>query len=155
LTLLGPIGTAVRSASPAFSWRAVEGATAYTVAVYDDRFNEVARSPQVTTTSWKPTAALPRGVALAWQLTAHLSDHDVIAPKPPQPEARFLVVTDAAAAAVAAEEARLTAEPIALGIVLANAGLVADAERVLSRAAADSSADTASRAQALLASLKK
>ncbi len=155
LTPQSPIGTAVRSASPEFSWRPMDGATSYSVAVFDERFNEVAQSPRITTTSWTPSVALPRGVPLAWQLTAHASDRDVIAPTPPQPEARFLVVTDAAAAALAAQETRLAAEPLALGVVFANAGLVVDAERVLSRAAADSSPDIAGRAKALLASVKK
>ena len=150
---LSPVGTAVLSVTPRFSWTAVAGATSYSVAVYDEQFKEVVRSPLVTGASWTPTVVLSRGATLAWQVTAHFPTHDVLAPQPPQPEARFVVADAATDAAIAAQQARLSDQPLALGVLLAKAGLFLDATRELQRAAAQS--DTADRANALLASLKK
>lgn len=150
---LSPVGTAVLSVTPRFSWTAVAGATSYSVAVYDEQFREVVRSPLVTGASWTPTVVLSRGATLAWQVTAHFPTHDVLAPQPPQPEARFVVADAATDAAIAAQQARLSDQPLALGVLLAKAGLFLDATRELQRAAAQP--DTADRANALLASLKK
>lgn len=155
LTPIGPTGTAVLSATPEFSWRALTGATSYSVAVYDERFTEVVRSEQVTTTAWTPSKPLPRGASLAWQVTAHTPAGDVLAPTPPQPEARFVVVPDATATTIASQRSRLADRPLELGVLLASAGLFTDAERQLTRAANDASAATAAQAKSLLASLKK
>jgi hypothetical protein len=121
--------------------------------VYDERFNEIARSAAITGTSWTPAGALPRGATLAWQVTAHLPSRDVLAPTPPQPEARFQVVDSATAELMAGQRARLANEPLALGILSANAGLIDDAAAALRRAAEQPA--TAERAKALLASLKR
>lgn len=150
---LTPIGTAVLSETPEFTWHAMAGVTSYSVAVFDDQFKEVAHSPALTTTHWTPSVALPRGATLAWQVTAHFPSRDVLAPEPPQPEARFVVVDKATADAIIAQQARLSSQPLALGVLLAKAGLFSDAAREFTRAAAQP--DTADRAKALLASLSK
>lgn len=141
------------STTPEFSWRSVEGATSYSVAVFDEQFNQVAQADGITSTSWVPSKALPRGVTLAWQVTAHLPQQDVLAPAPPQPEARFVVVDAATAALMADQQTRLADQPLARGVLLAKAGLFADATRELNRALAQP--DTAARAKTLLGSLKK
>jgi hypothetical protein len=75
----------------------------------------------------------------------------VIAPAPPRPEARFIVLDAAAAARLADLRARLSDQPIALGVLLANAGLVDDASREFDRAAATpSTADLAAKLRASL-----
>ena len=153
LSPLTPTATAVASATPQFTWRGVPGAQGYTVAVFDGSFNEVARSPRQTGTSWTPSAPLPRGAVLAWQITAHLSGRDVLAPEPPQPEARFLVVDEETAKTLEEQETRLQDQPLALGVLLARAGLVSDAARELSRAAAQP--DLAEQASALIKTLKR
>jgi hypothetical protein len=150
---LSPIGTAVLSVTPTFAWRPIAGAVSYTVAVFDEQFQEVGRSPRITETSWTPATALPRGATLAWQVTAHFEGRDVLAPEPPQPEARFLVVDEATASTLAAEQTRLSDQPLVLGVLLAKAGAFDDAARELTRAAGR--ADTADRAKALLANLKR
>jgi hypothetical protein len=150
---LSPIGTAVLSVTPAFAWRPVAGAMSYTVAVYDEQFREVGRSPRITEPSWTPTTALPRGTTLVWQVTAHFENRDVLAPAPPQPEARFLVLDQTTASAIASQQSRLSAQPLVLGVLLAKAGAFDDAARELTRAA--ERPDTAERATALLANLKK
>jgi hypothetical protein len=153
LAPLSPVGTAVISASPEFTWQQVDGARTYSIAVFDSQFNEVAHSPRVSAPKWQPAKPLPRGITLAWQITAHFPDHDVLAPQPPAPEARFMVAGDAAAASATALRAKYVDSPLLLGVLLASSGFVSDATVELNRAAADPS--TAERAQAFLASLKK
>jgi hypothetical protein len=151
LAPIAPLGTAVTSLRPSFSWSPVRGAQAYSVAVYDDRFKEVAKSPRITETTWVATGDLPRDRSLSWQVTAHLNGSNVVGPAPPQPEARFRILDQAAADAAAALRARLTSRPLELAILLARAGLVQDAADQLRRAEAD--AATASAARALRATL--
>lgn len=134
---MSPSGTAVATASPQFSWRAVSGAASYRVAVFDENFREVATSGAITGTTWTPAVQLPPNVTLAWQVTARMPNGaDVLAPAPPQPEARFSVLDAASAARIADLRARLADQPLALGILLAKAGLVDDAAREFDRAAA-------------------
>jgi hypothetical protein len=147
---VSPLGTAVRSSRPLFTW-ADSGADAYTIAVFDEGFGEVARSARVSGLSWSPDADLPRGATYVWQVTAHRGSQSETEPKPPRPEARFSVIDAAMLARVENMQARLSGEPLALGILLAEAGLIADARVELTRAA--QSADSAAVAQRLLAAL--
>jgi hypothetical protein len=151
---LSPAGTAVATDAPAFTWQPLAGATSYSVAVFDEEFRGVASSGSLQTTSWTPSPALPRGRVLTWQVKATRADGStVLAPAPPHPEARFVVLDAGAAARIDAARTRLVARPLDLAVVLADAGLVADAERELKRAAA--SPDTAAAAAKLLDSLKR
>ena len=150
---LTPMGTAVLSGTPKFSWRGVTEAQGYTVAVFDGQFNEVARSERVTGTSWTPSKPLPRSATLAWQVTAHTGTKDILAPVPPQPEARFLIVDEATAAILLEEQTRLKDQPLAMGVLFARAGLMSDASRELTRAVQQG--DSAEQAKALLASLNQ
>ena len=142
---LGPVGTAVRSPRPTFSWSDA-GADAYTVAIFTETFTEVARSPRVTGTSWTPEQELPRGETFVWQVTAHRGASSETEPRPPQPEARFSVVDAATLARVEEQAARLADNPLALGVLFVEAGLIADARDELTRAAEiPGSADAARR----------
>jgi hypothetical protein len=150
---MSPAGTLVASATPPFSWQPIQGAVSYSVAVFDATFRLVASSGSVKTASWTPRTQLPRNIPLAWQITARMADGtDVLAPAPPRPEARFTVMDEAAAAAIADLRTRLSDQPIALGVLLAKAGLVDDAAREFTRAAAQS--ELAELAAKLRASLK-
>jgi hypothetical protein len=153
LSPIGPAGTAVLSARPVFSWHPLPGARSYTVAVFDDRFIEVARSPRLTTPAWTPATDLPTGRTLSWQITAELATGNVNGPAPPQPEARFRVIEADTAAAIVNRLSRLANEPLALGILLAQAGLFDDAGRLLEHAAADPA--TRQQAQPLLEQVKR
>jgi hypothetical protein len=145
VTLIGPTGTYLSTARPAFTWSDAS-ADAYTVAVFDENFAEVARSPRVTGTSWTPAADLPRSKTYSWQLTVHRGNRDDIEPKPPRPEARFAIVDQATEAAVEAMRQRLADEPLALGVLLAESGLLDAARQQLERAAAaPADAETARR----------
>jgi hypothetical protein len=95
----------------------------------------VARGDRLAATAWVPGVDLQRGATYLWQVTAHTASGDVTAPAPPQPEAKFMVVSGEAAALVTGQQARLADRPLQLGIVLARAGLVAEARAQLELAA--------------------
>lgn len=151
LAPLAPLGTAVRSARPSLTWTNA-GADAYTVAIFDESFTEVARSPRVAGTAWTPEADLPRGVTYLWQVTAHRGAVAETEPQPPRSEARFVVLDAVTLARVEELEQRLAEQPLMLGILLAESGLFADARAAFTRAAA-STPGTAEAAQRLLDSL--
>jgi len=143
---LVPIGTAVAALRPSFSWNVVPGAQAYSVAIFDDQFRPVARSSRIGDVTWTPTDNLPRERTLIWQVTAHLSGSDVTGPAPPQPEARFRIVDEPTAASIADLRERLASRPLDLAILLARAGLVADAAIELRRAESDPATAAAAKA---------
>lgn len=153
LSPIGPVGTSVTSVRPTFSWQPVAGARSYSIAVFDDRFQEVAKGTRIASTSWTPDHDLPRDRALAWQITAHRDGSDLVGPAPPQPEARFQVIGAAAAEAVSEQRVRLANHPLELAILLGRAGLVQDAIVLLQQAGADPAGRD--QARALLASLTK
>jgi len=142
--LTTPYGTAVESTRPEFRWNAVSGATTYSVSVYNEAFEEVASSGPLTgVTRWTPATDLPVDAVLSWQLVVDTATGRVVAPAPPMPEARLLVLPAARRAAIADARRRLADEPLALGLVLAEAGLYADARRALERAVEDGRYDAA------------
>jgi hypothetical protein len=145
VTLMEPAGTYLTSARPTFTWTDA-GADAYTVAVFDENFTEVARSPRVSGTSWTPEADLPRSKTYSWQVTVHRGTRDEIEPKPPRPEARFAILEGGTAGSLDEIRLRLSGEPLALGVILAEAGVLTEARRELERAAAvPATADVARR----------
>ena len=151
--LTTPVGTSVIDARPLFSWTPVDGATAYSVAVFDERFREVASSGRLDTTSWTPRRNLPRNRILAWQVTAHRPGGEVVRPAPPQPEARFFVLSVAAVSAAEAARTRLATEPVALGLALTKVGLFDDAQRAFEGALTDARYEPA-QVRALLTRLR-
>ena len=130
---LTPTATAVLSTRPSFEWS--DGhADHYTIAVFDDTFTEVARGANVTGTSWTPSIDLPRGGTYRWQVTAHRASGDITIPVPPQPEARFSIVDAQTAETVRGQRDRLSNLPLALGVLMADAGLLNEARAELQRA---------------------
>ena len=47
-SVLEPVGKVLMTNRPTLRWSRMEGATAYVVEVYDDKFNLVTTSPQLT-----------------------------------------------------------------------------------------------------------
>ncbi len=86
-----PAGKRVLLARPEFKWTPCPGGT-YQVGVFDENFNEIARSRQVDGTVWQPAEDLPRGNTLFWQVSGVCGGRRVLAPAPPEPPARFEVV---------------------------------------------------------------
>jgi len=150
LTLDEPVGTAVIGVRPELQWSRVEDARGYTVRVFDEQFTEVARA-QVTTTAWTLDRDLTRGAVYSWQVTARTPSGEQTVPVPPQPEARFRVLSPGEAATQARLRAGLADDPLARGILEARAGLLAEASASLRQAQAV--AATRAAAITLLASL--
>lgn len=87
---LTPLGAVVTSDRPTFTWSAVPGAR-YRVEVFDTSFRPVAASDIVTVPQWTPPRPLPRGATYVWQVTAITPAGSITAPRPPAPEARFMI----------------------------------------------------------------
>ena len=130
---VGPRATAVSSATPAFRWTALAGATTYRVRVVDDRLSTVAVSDPITTLTWRPEAPLPSRRVLTWQVEATTPDGARTTPEPPLAEARFTVLTPSERAQVSEALATAGGSDLASAVVYAEAGLYDDADAALMR----------------------
>jgi hypothetical protein len=138
LALLAPVATAVAEATPLFRWEAAPGATHYRVRVFTGDFQLAAESPPLSATRWRPDALLPVGETLSWQVTVTLEDDsEITAPRPPAPEARFVVLTPGEAAALSAALAELAPSRLGRAVAYAAAGCRQDAARELAALSAD------------------
>lgn len=147
-----PVGTAVLTDEPDFSWTPMSGATAYTVVIADSDGSEVARSGALPGTEWKLSQPLPRGQTYQWQIIALKDGQELFrAPVRPAPPARFKVLE-----ARQAEELQrvrsgyeTTLKPadahLSLGVLYAGAGLMDDSEREFRRAMHLAPGSTAAR----------
>jgi len=70
MTLATAAGTFVRSTRPVLSWGAVEGATAYRVAVFDAQGTAIARGGPMRGTKWTVSGPLRRGALYEWRVVA-------------------------------------------------------------------------------------
>jgi hypothetical protein len=129
--LQSPVGTAVLTDRPTLRWQRLEGASGYTVAVYDSSFNPVASSPLLVGAEWTLPQALQRGLVYSWQVTANKDGKLVSSPTSPAPEAKFLVIDQASANGMGQAEQRYANSHLVLGVLFARAGLLDDAEREL------------------------
>lgn len=128
---LRPVATAVESARPLFEWTALPGATSYVVSVFDTDLDKIAESEPLSTLQWTPAQRLTLGRVYTWQMRAKTAAGEVVAPTPPAPEARFRVLAQTEADRVAAVRKDYGGSPLALGVLLAYAGLLDEAERPL------------------------
>ena len=69
------------------------------------------------------------GKVYLWQLTASVRGTRITAPRPPAPEARFLVAPVSERSRLADLAARFPEEHVLLGVLYAQAGALADARR--------------------------
>ncbi len=129
--VLAPVGTAVESDRPEFSWRRLEGATGYVVSVYDQQFNKVLESPTVTEPRWVSPRAVDRGRVYSWQVRGLAPGKAVTAPLPPSPEARFAVITAAQSEGLSRARALSPPSRLLLATLYAGAGLIDEAEAEL------------------------
>jgi anti-sigma factor RsiW len=130
-SVLNPVGDVLLDARPTFRWSALGGASLYVVEVYDDRFNLVASSPQLTARSWAAPQALPRGKVYSWQVKALKDGQEVKSPRPPAPQAKFRVLDRAKADEIARARRSYPSSHLTLGLLYADAGLLKEAEREL------------------------
>ncbi len=128
--LLSPAGGAVLSDRPNLRWSALDGAK-YTATLQDETTGAVLSSEALQDTSWIPRQPLSRGHVYVWQVTAMRGGRETIAPRPPAPPARFLVVD----AVTSSRLERLPQSPLARGVLFAQAGLLEDAATELKKLA--------------------
>ncbi|MEO8033669.1 MAG: hypothetical protein ABI837_04505, partial [Acidobacteriota bacterium] len=82
--------------------------------------------------SWTPDTDLPPGRALSWQVTVYgKGGATTILPEPPDPPARFGIVSPAAASEIDAARRARPEDHLLLGLLYARAGILAEAVREL------------------------
>lgn len=129
-SLINPVGTVTRKTRPTLSWRPLTGATSYTVAILDDSYNVITKSPPLTTTSWTTTAELDRGRVYLWQVTSLKDGKEYLSPAAPEPEARFKVLDNATVDELTSIE-KTGNSHLVRGIMYARVGLLDEAEKEL------------------------
>lgn len=128
--LISPVHTVVADEQPTLRWQALRGATSYTVAVFDPKFQPVAKTRLRAETEWRVPIRLRPGATYFWQVTARKGELQITVPAAPAPRAEFKVLDSQTATDL--EKARtLTDSHLALGILYARQGLRLDAEREL------------------------
>ena len=147
-----PVGTVIQSDHPTFSWEPLEGASSYIVSVFDAQLNEDARSKVLSTTTWTTPRALQRGAIYRWQVIAVKDGREVVMPSPTAPEAKFKVLEQQQAEALVRARQSYANSHLALGVLLAQRGLLDDAETELQALVKDN--PTSSVARKLLESLQ-
>jgi hypothetical protein len=126
---LSPAGIVLKSARPLFAWFAARGSQSVVRVFAGDR--DVARSPSLKGTQWRPEHDLPRGVTYTWNVRVERGDSIEILPSAPAPVARFHIVDAGTAAKLEATEREHPANHLLLGVVYAEAGLVDEARSQL------------------------
>jgi anti-sigma factor RsiW len=124
--LIGPVGTRVLSDRPTLGWTPLAASATYIVTLQDHVTGETtsSRSEQL---EWAPEHPLTRGRIYSWQVAASLGGREIVAPAPPEPPARFMIVEPAEAVRLE----HLPASHLVRGVLYANAGLFDDAAREL------------------------
>jgi hypothetical protein len=126
--LVAPLGTVVLDTRPMLRWTPVSGATSYVVTLQDQATGHAISSAPLARTEWVPDVPLTRGATYAWQVAGSVSGGtEIVVPRPPAPPARFRVLDSSAAGQLQG----LPESHLVRGVLYANAGLVADAEREL------------------------
>jgi hypothetical protein len=132
--VLSPVGTAVLTDRPTFSWRALSGASSYVVSVYDRDFRKVAASAPQAGTEWTAARPLARGQVYSWHVSASREGQEVTSPEQPAPEAKFVVLDGAKAEELSRAGQVYKGSHLTLGTLYARAGLLDEAERELQTA---------------------
>jgi hypothetical protein len=124
--LLAPSGTIVESERPVFRWKAESGAR-YRVSVFDSGFDTITSSNWIDGTEWRSTKSLQRGARYYWQLTVRRNGAEVTIPAPPDPEARFQILSAEAEAELNRLRSEFPDSHLVLGIFYAKVGLETEA----------------------------
>ena len=129
--VLEPAGNVVLSDRPTFRWTQMNGATSYIVEIYDEQFQQVATSLNITTNSWTPPQAFPRGKVYSWQVKASHNGEEVTTPRPPAPQAKFRILDQAKTSELARAQRAYGSSHLTMGVLYADAGLLKEAEQEL------------------------
>ncbi|MCM3900872.1 MAG: hypothetical protein ND866_04135 [Pyrinomonadaceae bacterium] len=127
--LLAPVGVVIEGDRPTFRWSALEGATGYTVTVYDSSLNQVATSDSLTTTRWTVPTALARGRTYIWQVRAVKDGKEMVAPPPAASRVKFKILEGSKVEEIASAKRTHAKSHLVMGMVYAEAGLLDQAER--------------------------
>jgi hypothetical protein len=130
IELIAPLGTVVESQRPLFQWKRL-GGTEFQVSVYDAAFNLAVASGWIRASNWQPPRELRRGERYQWQVKVRRNGEEFTFPTPPDPEARFHVLSAAEEEDIARLRSKLPDSHLVLGIRYAQFGLLDDAEREL------------------------
>jgi predicted anti-sigma-YlaC factor YlaD len=126
-SLLSPVAQVIRPTRPRFRWEPLAGASSYTISIYDEQDRPVATAENVSVTEWTPPKALSRGKTYFWQVRAIKEENEILAPQPQQPDAKFVVLSQAENLALGKAEAENNQAKLLLGILYAKAGLTEEA----------------------------
>lgn len=130
-TLLGPKGTVIADDRPKFRWQPLEGASSYTISVFDENFNLIVRSVAEATTQWSPPEPLERGRTYFWEVSALKDGQEITSPVAPAPRSQFKIVDREKFEQINRAKRERPDSHLVLGILYAHAGLLHDAEREL------------------------
>lgn len=130
IKLLSPAGVVIAEGRPTFRWERAETAESYRIYVSDARGNKVADSGSLppSESQWSPPLSLKRGEVYSWAVGAIVNGEEIISPSPSAPEVKFRVLSTAMAQSLDRVK-QTTNSPLARGIVYAQAGMIAEAER--------------------------
>lgn len=127
--LLGPTSVIIVDDQPTFHWQPLNGATNYTVSVFDSNFNPVLRSEPQTATQWSPPVSLERGKIYFWEVTAARDGQEITSPAAPAPRAQFKILEAEKLVEINQAKKAHPDSHLVLGILHARAGLLEEAER--------------------------
>ena len=127
-SVIEPVGAVILSNRPTFRWTKLDGATGYVVEVYDEFFNQLVSSPQITHHSWTAPRSLKRDGTYYWQVKAIKDGQEFKAPRPPAPQAKFRILDEATADDLAKARRDYGSSHLVLGLLYAEAGLLEEAE---------------------------
>ena len=126
-TIVGPFTTMMSNARPTFSWTVLNGATSYTVSVYDAGLHLVGASEPLTKTQWLMPGDLEAGVVYTWTVTAQKDGQEIVAPASPA-RAEFKILGKTELRKLNRLVSRTTSHA-ARGVIYAEAGLLDEAEK--------------------------
>jgi anti-sigma factor RsiW len=140
--VIAPLATVVRDTRPTFRWRPQPKTFKYSVTIYNDRFEEVARSHErITGTSWTCDVDLAPGVTYQWQVSAIRIEGTSSmvadwAPRPPDAEARFRILDADHRQSLDRQLVDAGSSNLLRGLAFIRAGTLDDAEAAFSALAA-------------------
>lgn len=129
LAAVRPINEVVLETRPRFQWKSGDATARYVVQVFDEDFRLVMASPAISDTFWTSSAALERSRLYSWQVTASSSSGSQVAPRPPQPQARFRILSATDAEDIQRAREMTPVSHLLLGLVFSRKGLFNDAEK--------------------------
>lgn len=140
LQTTAPTAPIVRERRPVLAWTSSHPVDGFIVQVARVSDGALLSSPALPATarSWQPPEPLTPGAIYEWQVQALRGAAAVDqAPKPPEPEARFQVLSDAAERNLQLAENEAGRSELSVGMACARAGLAAEADAHWRKAGAE------------------